>query len=147
MAMLRAMRAHLAFAEWQRREFERKAETVRHETVESMATGSRPEAGGAVERVGERAQAMREEANAMTASAERVNANSGRTADAVDQALKNAQIVAAASEELAASIREVSSQVDHASLVARDASAKAPMRARRSVRCPAPASGSAPWCG
>ena len=26
MAMLRAMRAHLAFAEWQRREFERKAE-------------------------------------------------------------------------------------------------------------------------
>jgi methyl-accepting chemotaxis protein/aerotaxis receptor len=123
-AMLRAMRAHLTFAGWQRRESESKAETVRHETVEAMAIRIETEAGGAVERVGLRARTMREEANAMTASAGRVNANSERTAIAVDDALKNVQIVAAASEELAASIREVSSQVDHASQVARDASGK-----------------------
>jgi aerotaxis receptor len=132
-AMLRSMRAHLAFADWQRRESESKAETVRHETVEAMATRIETEAGGSVERVGQRAQAMREEANAMTASAGRVNANSERTALAVDHALKNVQIVAAASEELAASIREVASQVDHASLVARDASGKG-ADAREAIR-------------
>jgi methyl-accepting chemotaxis protein/aerotaxis receptor len=132
-AMLRATRAHLAFAGWQRRESEQKAETVRHETVEAMAIRIETEAGGAVARVGQRSQAMREEANAMTASADRVNANSGRTAVAVDHALKNVQVVAAASEELAASIREVSSQVDHASLVARDASGKG-ADAREAIR-------------
>ncbi len=123
-AMLRAMRAHLAFAAWQRQEFECKAETVRHETVEAMAARIETEAGSAVDRVGERARAMCTDADAMTASSDRVNANSERTAVAVDRALKNVQIVAAASEELAASIREVSSQVDHASQVARDASGK-----------------------
>jgi aerotaxis receptor len=132
-AMLRSTRAHLAFAGWQRREAERKAETVRHETVEAMAIRIETEAGGSVERVGQRAQAMREEANAMTASADRVNANSERTAVAVDHALKNVQLVAAASEELAASIREVASQVDHASLVARDASGKG-ADAREAIR-------------
>jgi methyl-accepting chemotaxis protein/aerotaxis receptor len=132
-AMLRAMRAHLAFAGWQRREFELKAETVRHDTVEAMALKIETEAGSAVEQVGQRARAMREEATAMTNSADRVNANSGRTAVAVDHALKNVQIVAAASEELAASIREVSSQVDHASLVARDASSKG-ANAREAIR-------------
>jgi methyl-accepting chemotaxis protein len=38
--------------------------------------------------------------------------------------MKNAQIVAAASEELAAAIHEVAAQVDHASTVARGAAAK-----------------------
>jgi aerotaxis receptor len=123
-AMLRAMRAHLVFAAWQRREFESKTDEIRRQTVEAMARRIETEAGGAVERVGTRANIMREEANQVTASVERVNANTGRTADAVDQALKNAQIVAAASEELAASIREVAAQVDHASTVARDASRK-----------------------
>jgi methyl-accepting chemotaxis protein/aerotaxis receptor len=132
-AMLRAMRAHLAFNEWQRREFERKAHSSRRTTVERMATKIETEAGGAVERVGQRAQTMVEEADTMTASAERVNANAERTAVAVDQALKNAQIVAAASEELAASIREVSSQVDHASSVAREAAAKG-SEARDTIR-------------
>ncbi len=123
-AMLRAMRAHLAFAEWQRLEFERKADTIRRETVEGMARTIETEAGGAVERVGQRAHAMVDEAAEMSAAADRTNENAERTALAVDQALKNAQIVAAASEELAASIRDVAAQVDHASAVAREASGK-----------------------
>nr|WP_294503189.1 methyl-accepting chemotaxis protein [uncultured Rhodopila sp.] len=120
-AMLRAMRAHLVFADWRRAESERKSEAVRRETVEMMAQRIEIEAGGAVERVGERAHAMLNEVNAMNRSANRVNADAGRTAAAVDQALTNVQIVAAASEELAASIRVVSSQVEHASAVSRDA--------------------------
>jgi methyl-accepting chemotaxis protein/aerotaxis receptor len=133
MAMLRALRAHLAFAEWQRREFERKADEIRRETVEAMARTIESETGGAVERVGQRARAMLDEAGEMTESANRVNANAEATSVAVDQALKNAQIVAAASEELAASIREVSSQVEHASTVARDASGKG-ADARETIR-------------
>ena len=131
--MLRAMRAHLVFADWQRREFENKADQIRRETVDAMANRIEDEAGGAVERVGARARVMREEAGQMTASIQRVNQNAGHTALAVDQALKNAQIVAAASEQLAASIREVSAQVDHASEVARDASGKG-AGARETIR-------------
>ncbi len=132
-AMLRALRAHLAFAEWQRREFERKADAIRRETVEAMAHAIETEAGSAVERVGQRAHAMLDEAHEMSEAANRVNANAEHTAVAVDQALKNAQIVAAASEQLAASIREVSSQVENASSVAGEASAKG-AEARESIR-------------
>ncbi len=122
-AMLRAMRAHLVFADWRRSESERKSDAIRRETVELMAQRIETEAGSAVERVGERARSMVDEADAMNGSACKVNADAERTAAAVDQALKNAQVVAAASEELAASIRVVSSQVEHASAVSREAAA------------------------
>jgi methyl-accepting chemotaxis protein len=122
--MLRAMRAHQSFAEWQRREFELRADAIRHETVEAMAQTIEAESGRAVELVGRRAHAMLDGAGEMLASADRMNANSSLTAVAVDQALKNAQIVAAAGEELAASIGEVSSQLEHSSAVARNASGK-----------------------
>ena len=123
-AMLRAMRAHLAYAAWERSEFERKAAIARRETVEKMAQTIEHEAGAAVERVADDTGAMARDAEAMAASAERVSANAGHVAEAADQAMKNAQIVAAASEELAAAIREVSAQVDHASTVARAGAAK-----------------------
>jgi PAS domain S-box-containing protein len=123
-AMLRAMRAHLAFASWERAEFERKASVVRRETVERMAQTIEGETGTAVERVADDTGAMARDADAMAASAERVSANAEHVAEAADQAMKNVQIVAAASEELAAAIREVSAQVDHASTVARDGAAK-----------------------
>jgi methyl-accepting chemotaxis protein len=131
--MLRAMRAHLAFADWQRREFRWKADRIRHETVEAMARTIEDEAGSAVERVGQRARTMLDEANEMTASADRVRVDADRTALTVDQALKSAQIVSAASEQLAGSIREVSSQVEHASTVAREAAGKG-MDARETIR-------------
>jgi len=131
-AMLRAMRAHLSFAEWRRREFERKTDAIRHETVEAMARAIETEAGGAVELVGKRAGAMLGDADEVTTSVGRVTLNISQTSLAVDQALKNAQIVAAAAEELASSIREVSSQVEHASTVAREASGEG-MKARETI--------------
>ncbi len=109
MGMLRALRAHLAFSEWQRREFEQRAHNARHDTVEGMARTIETETGGALDRVGQRARDMVDEAHRMSASVDRVSENTGRTAAAVDQALRNVQIVAAASEELAASIHDVSS--------------------------------------
>ncbi len=123
-AMLRAMRAHLAFASWERTEFERKSGLIRRETVERMAHTIEQEAGAVVEMVANRTGAMASDANAMAASAGRVSANAEHVAGAADQAMKNAQIVAAASEELAAAIHEVAAQVEHASTVARGAAAK-----------------------
>jgi aerotaxis receptor len=123
-AMLRAMRAHLAFASWERSEFERRAAAIRRETVDRMARTIEQEAGAVVELVAEHTGAMARDANAMAASAERVSVNAEHVAGAADQAMKNAQIVAAASEELAAAIQEVSAQVEHASTVARGAAAK-----------------------
>ena len=57
-AMLRAMRAHLAFASWERAEFERKSALIRRETVERMAHTIEQEAGAAVEMVADRTGAM-----------------------------------------------------------------------------------------
>ncbi|HEY1930445.1 MAG TPA: methyl-accepting chemotaxis protein [Acetobacteraceae bacterium] len=123
-AMLRAMRAHLAFGAWERTEFERKSADIRRETVENMAKRIENEAGNAVERVAEQTEAMARDADAMANSAERVSANAEHVAGAADHAMRNAQVVAAASEELAASIREVAAQVGHASDVSRAAAAK-----------------------
>ena len=57
-AMLRAMRAHLAFASGQRAEFERRSEVIRRETVDRMARTIEQEAGAAVELVADRTSAM-----------------------------------------------------------------------------------------
>ena len=139
-SMLRAMRAHLQFKQWEADEFERQAATIRRETVNRMATTIEQEAGAAVERVAERTDAMARDADAMAGSAERVSASSQQVADAADRAMKNAQVVAAASEELAASIREVSSQVEHASSVSHNAAAKG-ADARETIRSLSAAAG------
>ena len=139
-AMLRAMRAHLAFSGWERAEFERKAATIRRDTVDKMALTIEHETGSAVERVADRTDAMARDADEMAGSAERVSANAERVAGAADQAMRNAQVVASASEELAASIREVSAQVDHASAVSRTAAMKG-ADARETIRSLSEAAG------
>jgi methyl-accepting chemotaxis protein/aerotaxis receptor len=139
-SMLRAMRAHLAFSGWERAEFERRASVIRRETVDKMAVTIEQEAGGAVERVAERTGAMARDADAMAGSAERVSANAEHVSEAADQAMRNAQIVAAASEELAASIRTVSAQVEHASEVSRGGAAKG-VSARDTIRSLSEAAG------
>jgi aerotaxis receptor len=123
-AMLRAMRAHLAFAAWERSEFERRASVIRRETVDRMAHTIEREAGAAVEQVATDTGAMARDADAMAGSADRVSSNAQHVAGAADQAMKNAQVVASASEQLAAAIQEVSSQVERASNVSRGAAAK-----------------------
>jgi methyl-accepting chemotaxis protein/aerotaxis receptor len=139
-AMLRAMRAHLAFGRWSSAEFEHKANVIRREAVDKMAVTIEQEAGAAVERVAERTGAMARDADAMAGSAERVSANAERVSGAADQAMRNAQVVASASEELAASIREVAAQVEHASAVARIAATKGG-EARETIRSLSEAAG------
>jgi len=139
-SMLRAMRAHLAFKGWESAEHERRATTIRRETVAHMATTIEQEAGAAVERVAKETGAMAHDAVAMAESAQRVSANAEHVAGAAGQALTNAQIVAAAGEELAASIRQVSEQVRHASAVAQAAAAKG-TGARETIRSLSEAAG------
>lgn len=123
-SMLRAMRAHLAYARWERADTERKAAAIRTATVSQMARTIEAEAGAAVQRVAEDTGAMSRDAEAMAESAERMSSNAQQVAQAADQAMKNAQLVAAASEQLAAAIHEVSSQVEHANNVARHAAGR-----------------------
>jgi methyl-accepting chemotaxis protein/aerotaxis receptor len=132
-AMLRAMRARLAFASWERAEFERRAAVTRRETVDQMAEKIEHEAGTAVEQVAADTGAMARDADAMAGSAERMSTNAEQVASAADQAMKNAQVVASASEELAAAIQEVSAQVERASSVSRGAAAKG-ADAQRTIR-------------
>jgi len=139
-AMLRAMRAHLAFKGWEAAEFQGKAAVARREAIEQMAQTIEQEAAVAVERVAERTTAMARDADAMAESAGRVSANAELVSDAANHALRNAQLVATASEELAASIHQVSGQVQHASAVSSAAAAKG-ADARETIRSLSEAAG------
>jgi len=123
--LLRAMKAKLAYAEQERIEMERKAQIDRSQALRQMADKIEAEAGSAVEHVAGRTQIMATDAEAMAASAVKVSANSVSVAAAADQALANAQAVAVATEELASSIREISSQVAIAGTVSGEAVSEA----------------------
>jgi aerotaxis receptor len=123
-ARLRALRSSLVYSDWERNEFTRRAAGERKQAVNDMAAKIERDAGGAVKRVGERADVMLSDAETMVASSERLNTNAAHAIEATDQAMRNAQVVAAAAEQLAASIHEVSTRVDEASQVTRGAASK-----------------------
>ncbi|TWA78591.1 methyl-accepting chemotaxis sensory transducer with TarH sensor [Azospirillum brasilense] len=105
-----------------RREQERQreqAEIAKRDALENMAQTVERETRNAVDQVSERTERMERNAAAMAQSASAVGANSQSVATAAEQALRNAQTVAAASEELAASIREIGTQVAQASSITR----------------------------
>jgi methyl-accepting chemotaxis protein len=93
----------------------------RTKALQAMAETVEREARSAVERVATHTSGMARDAEGMALSAERVGHNSRSVAAAANQALMNAQTVASATEELAASIGEISSQVAHSGVVTRRA--------------------------
>jgi methyl-accepting chemotaxis protein len=99
----------------------REAELAKRGALESMAQKVEMESRSAVDAVALRAQDMDRHASAMAVSAGLVSNNSQSVAAAAEQALHNAETVASASEELAASIREISSQVGYGTEVSRRA--------------------------
>ena len=104
----------------QERERER-AEAAKRSALENMAATVERETRNAVDRVAERTGRMEDNAGAMATSAGAVGVNSQSVAAAAEQALRNAQTVASATEELAASIREIGTQVGQASSITRRA--------------------------
>jgi methyl-accepting chemotaxis protein/aerotaxis receptor len=132
-AMLRALRARLAFNEHERRDFERRTALERRDAVQEMAANIESAATSAIATIVGRTGHMARDAEDMASSAGRVGGNAQAVAEAANQTQVNIEAVAAATEELAASIREISAQVSHASGVSRRA-AEEGSRAQGTIR-------------
>ncbi len=99
---------------------QRSIEERRH-ALETMAQTVERETRAAVEQVSDRTHQMNLNAQAMSSSAGAVSENAQTVAASAQQALGNAQTVAAATEQLTASIGEISQRVTHASAINRKA--------------------------
>ena len=119
--LLRAMRARLAFVSYERTENEQRVVEERKAAISSMAETVEREARSAMDAVAAQTGAMAQEAEGMADIAARVGTHAEGVASAAGTALVNVQAVGAATEELTASIREISSQVSHAAAVSRRA--------------------------
>ncbi len=120
-ALLRTMKATIAYSIQERAERERRAVEDRRKVLVAMADNVEQEAGAAVEQVAAHTRTMAGGADLMASTADRVSQHSQGVATAAEEALANSQTVAAAAEELTASIREIASQIAHASSVTRTA--------------------------
>jgi methyl-accepting chemotaxis protein len=94
------------------------SEAAKRMALMKMADTVETEIGTALRRIGIRTTAMAATADTMSASATRTGASAK---DAAGHALSNAQTVAQAAEELAASIREIGSQMSLSTAVVRRA--------------------------
>lgn len=113
--LLRSMRARLAYARRSQEEEVRRAEAGRRAALQEMADTVETESAAAMERVTTQTGQMADEAAHMAAAAQRVGGHAAEVAQAAGRTLATAQSVGAATEELSASIREIASQVTHAS--------------------------------
>jgi len=100
------------------------ADVERGSVLRAMAGQVEAEAGRAVRLVEARMEQVTEQVGAMAAGAEGIAAESASVAEAAQAAQQNVQAVAAATEELGASIREITHQVTGASASTRLASEK-----------------------
>ena len=82
-----------------------------------MAQKLETEIGSALEAVGGRTAALTKTAEEMSASASRTGTSAEAATSAATQAMDNVHTVASAAEQLATSIREISSQVGHSAVV------------------------------
>lgn len=119
--LLRAMRARLAFTSYERTEHEQVMIEARKAAISTMADMVEREARSAMDKVAERTAGMATEAEGMADIAARVGAHAEGVASAAGTALINVQAVGAATEELTASIREISAQVSQAAAVSKRA--------------------------
>ncbi len=116
-AMLRTLRARLAFSQHERDENERRGAEERRSAVQDMAANIEGATAEAIRGIVARSGSMATAADGMAASAGRVGENAAAVAAAAEQSQGNIEAVAAAAEQLSASIREISGQVTHASQV------------------------------
>ena len=89
--------------------------------MQGLAESFEQELDQAVEFVRRSAGTMEDAAEVVLAASSRVSGDSSAATDASDQANSNAQTIAAAAEELSASIAEISRQVEHSTLAANEA--------------------------
>ena len=113
------------FAEAEREEASLRGVRDRTTAMTSMAEKVERETGTAVETVATFVTEMTHGAGIMNEAVAGVNSRSKSVAEASDKVKSNAQVVAAAAEELSASIKEISSQVAQTAVVSKDAVATA----------------------
>jgi methyl-accepting chemotaxis protein len=94
-----------------------RAETEKQAALCSMADTVETETGTSLERIGQRTAMMTATADAMSASAARTGAAAESAAGAAGLAMANANSVARAAEQLSATIREISSQMNQSAEV------------------------------
>ena len=120
-SLLRAMRARLAFVSYERAENDQRVSEERKSAIAMMADTVEREARSAMDTVAARTGTMAREAEGMADIAARVGSHAEGVASSAGTALMNVQAVGAATEELTASIREISNQVAQAAAVSRRA--------------------------
>jgi methyl-accepting chemotaxis protein len=94
-----------------------RAEVAKRDALIGMAERIETETGAALHQISARSAAMATAAESMTQSAVRTGSSAETAASAAGQIRGNAQMVASATEELAASIREIGSQVSQSTVV------------------------------
>lgn len=123
-AALRILQASGAEAEELRRQQAQDreaAEDYKRTAMQRMAEQIEEATRKAVDAVADRTHRMAETAGLMAGSAERVQTSSADVSGSAEQALNNAQTVAAATGQLSASISEITAQVNHANETSRKA--------------------------
>jgi methyl-accepting chemotaxis protein len=100
---------------------ERQASEERRVTRAKLADDLETSVRGVIDAVSASATSMESRAQAFTTIATRANEQASAVADASGMAASNVQTVAAAAEELSASIREIGQQVDHSTRIASQA--------------------------
>ena len=116
-SQLRALRARLTYAMHERSEAERRAGLERRQAVQDMAQIVERDSGHAMTRIGEATARIAEQAGSVAAMTLSVSENADGVAHAANDALANAQAVGAASEELSASIHEITGQIARSSAI------------------------------
>jgi methyl-accepting chemotaxis protein len=111
--------------EQQEAEVAQRAAVERRAAMDALATGFETSVNGVVGAVASSAATMQTTAEAMTKNAGDTSERVVFVRSASDKALDNVQTVAAAAEELSASVNEISRQVTHSTEIARKAVAEA----------------------
>ena len=120
-AQLRGLRAQLAYAAEQRGQQERKAGAARLGAVRDMAEKVEAELNRAVGSIAAMTGQMSEAAKTMLASTSGMNTDVGTGTAAAQRALDNVEQVAAATEELTRSIRDIVTRVDRSVQITKQA--------------------------
>jgi aerotaxis receptor len=120
-SLLRMLRARMAFTEAERAEADLAAATERRDVIGALAARVETESVAAVSSVAGRTDLIAEEAQAMASIAGTLSGRAGGMASASTDARDAVEAVAAASEELAASIREITTQAARAGEITRRA--------------------------
>jgi methyl-accepting chemotaxis protein/aerotaxis receptor len=119
-ANIRTMRAQLGYAVLEKKEIDEQAAIKRREALRAMANAVESESNEAVNSVAEYTSEMAVSAKDMYEAASIASSNSQAVAAAATQMLSSSQTVATATEELTASIKEISQQIGSTATISQE---------------------------